>query len=178
MRNTLIPLVLCMAVYTAKAQSTESDVTKASTSYPEVVITAKSTEKPPNIRGPISLTSRSSDKPRAEGKNYSSSELEVMTKMQLTGIYLDQISKLNLLLPFIAFDQEDKLSPDDLIGIKVPQGRSNFSSLEKIKEQTLNINKLYEEELASLLPYSDKADIVRSIIFLQKSVKAISEGSY
>ena len=178
MRNTLIPLVLCMAVYIAKAQTTESDLTKASTSSPEVVITAKAIDKPPTLRGPISLTSKSSDKPRAEEKNYSSSELEVMTKMQLTEIYLDQISKLNLLLPFIAFDQEDKLSPDDLIGVKVPQGRSNFSSLEKIKEQTLNINKLYEEELVSLLPYSDKADIVRSIIFLQKSVKAISEGSY
>jgi hypothetical protein len=98
--------------------------------------------------------------------------------MQLTGIYLGRISKLNLLLPFIAFDQEDKLSPKELIGVKVPQGRSNFSSLEKIKEQTLNINKLYEEELVSLLPYSDKSALVRSIIFLQKSVKAISEGDY
>ncbi len=178
MRNIIILFALCMTVYIANAQSTESDLTKESSPYPDVVVTAAPIEKAPTIRRPISLTSESSERPRSEERNYSSSELEVMTKMQLTGIYLDQISKLNLLLPFIAFDQEDKLSPDDLIGIKVPQGRSNFSSLEKIKEQTLNINKLYEEELASLLPYSDKADIVRSIIFLQKSVKAISEGSY
>ena len=178
MRNVFIPLVLCMAVYSAKAQSTESDLTKATTSVPEVVVTSSAIEKTPTIRGPIKRTANSLYRPKSEDKNYAVAELEVMSKMQLTGIYLDQISKLNLLLPFIAFDQEDKLSPKELIGEKIPQGRSNFTSLEKIKEQTLSINKLYEEELASLLPYSDKADMIRSIVFLQKSVKAISEGSY
>ncbi len=173
-----------MTVFMTNAQSTESDMTETTTASPEVVVTASVIEetpvieKTPNVRGPITRPSKSVDATKSPEKSYNVAELEVMTKMQLTGIYLDQISKLYLLLPFIAFDQQDKLSPNDLIGVKVPQGRSNFSSLEKIKEQTLNINKLYQEELASLLPYSDKADIVRSIIFFQKSVKAISEGAY
>ena len=177
MRDLFFPLVLCLTVYAASAQSTESDLTKASTSVPDILITSADIVES-SFQEPVQRPPKSVTKPRAQEKSYSIAELEAMTKMQLTAIYLDRISKLYLLLPFIAFDQQDKLSPDDLIGVKVPKGRSNFSSLEKIQEQTVNINKLYEEELASLLPYSDKTDIIRSIIFFQNSVKAIAEGAY
>ena len=177
MKNLLILVVLSASISAVFAQTSEPDVVETA-SFDEVVITASATDAKINDRITPKRSSVIPRKPASPDNVYSLAELEVMSKMELTEIYLGQISKLNFLLPYITFNQEDRLNPDDLIGVKIPNGRSNFSSLEKIKEQTLSINKLYNEELATLLPYSDKADIIRSIIFVQRSIKAISEGAY
>lgn len=97
---------------------------------------------------------------------YTDSLLNCKTKMELTDIYLDQITKLAFATPYTSFTIAAK---DSTKGLDMPSSKY----IAKKRERILDISALYEqtmkEQLYELVPYSDKKDMIRAILFLQKT---------
>jgi len=107
---------------------------------------------------------------------YTDSTLNTMTKMQLTKVYLDQITTLAFSAPYTPFT----IGVNDSIHgeLDIPVSRYTARKREKIMEMSKAYGELMEERLYELVPYSDKKDIIRAILFLQETnsnIKVISK---
>jgi len=95
------------------------------------------------------------------------SSLSTMTKMQLTKLYLSEIEKLAFSAPYTPFTigVADTLRGD----LDIPISKSIVKKRNKILEMSKAYGELMEEQLYELVPYSDKKDIIRAILFLQET---------
>jgi hypothetical protein len=98
---------------------------------------------------------------------YTDSTLNTMTKMQLTKIYLDEVTKLAFSSPYTPFT----IGVNDSINgeLDIPVSRYTSRKRDKIMEMSKAYGELMEEQLYELVPYSDKKDIIRAILFLQET---------
>jgi len=107
---------------------------------------------------------------------YTDSTLNTMTKMQLTKVYLDQVTTLAFSAPYTPFTVGVN---DSIHGeLDIPVSRYTAKKREKIMEMSKAYGELMEEKLYELVPYSDKKDIIRAILFLQETnsnIKVISK---
>jgi hypothetical protein len=107
---------------------------------------------------------------------YTDSTLNTMTKMQLTKVYLDQVTTLAFSAPYTPFTVGVN---DSIHGeLDIPVSRYTSKKREKIMEMSKAYGELMEEKLYELVPYSDKKDIIRAILFLQETnsnIKVISK---
>ena len=95
------------------------------------------------------------------------SSLSTMTKMQLTKLYLSEIEKLAFSAPYTPFTigVADTLRGD----LDIPVSKGIVKKRNKILEMSKAYGELMEEQLYELVPYSDKKDIIRAILFLQET---------
>ena len=113
-------------------------------------------------------------KPNNQGKNYSVGELDKLGKLELTRIYVDQVNKLTLLLPYVPFNQKgDAIS---LSGMGIPNTKDNNDAIKSLDNSGGNHNETLNETLNNIIPYADKADIIQSILFLQGFLDKIEAG--
>jgi hypothetical protein len=98
---------------------------------------------------------------------YTDSTLNTMTKMQLTKVYLDEVTKLAFSSPYTPFT----IGVNDSINgeLDIPVSRYTSRKRDKIMEMSKAYGELMEEQLYELVPYSDKKDIIRAILFLQET---------
>ena len=98
---------------------------------------------------------------------YTDSTLNTMTKMQLTKVYLDEVTKLAFSSPYTPFT----IGVNDSINgeLDIPVSRYTSRKRDKIMEMSKAYGELMEDQLYELVPYSDKKDIIRAIIFLQET---------
>ena len=107
---------------------------------------------------------------------YNDSTLNTMTKMQLTKIYLDEVTTLAFSTPYTPFT----IGVSDTIHgeLDIPVSKYTARKRDKIMEMSKTYGELMEEQLYELVPYSDKKDIIRAILFLQETnseIKTISK---
>lgn len=107
---------------------------------------------------------------------YNDSTLNTMTKMQLTKVYLDEVTKLAFSTPYTPFT----IGVNDSIHgeLDIPVSKYTARKRDKIMEMSKSYGELMEEQLYELVPYSDKKDIIRAILFLQETnseIKTISK---
>ena len=107
---------------------------------------------------------------------YTDSTLSTMTKMQLTKVYLDEVTKLAFSTPYTPFT----IGVSDTIHgeLDIPVSKYTARKRDKIMEMSKTYGELMEEQLYELVPYSDKKDIIRAILFLQETnseIKTISK---
>jgi hypothetical protein len=98
---------------------------------------------------------------------YTDSTLNTMTKMQLTKVYLDEVTKLAFSSPYTPFT----IGVNDSINgeLDIPVSRYTSRKRDKIMEMSKAYGELMEDQLYELVPYSDKKDIIRAILFLQET---------
>lgn len=98
---------------------------------------------------------------------YTDSTLSTMTKMQLTKIYLDEVTTLAFSTPYTPFT----IGVSDTIHgeLDIPVSKYTSRKRDKIMEMSKTYGALMEEQLYELVPYSDKKDIIRAILFLQET---------
>lgn len=98
---------------------------------------------------------------------YTDSTLNTMSKLQLTKIYLDQVTTLAFSTPYTPFTigVSDTIHGD----LDIPVSRYTSKKRDKIMEMSKAYGELMEEQLYELVPYSDKKDIIRAILFLQET---------
>lgn len=98
---------------------------------------------------------------------YNDSTLNTMTKMQLTKIYLDEVTRLAFSTPYAPFT----IGVNDTIHgeLDIPVSKYTTRKRDKIVEMAKLYGALMEEQLYELVPYSDKKDIIRAILFLQET---------
>ncbi len=110
----------------------------------------------------------------AANKHYTVGELDKMGKLELSRLYVAQVNKLNLLLPYIPFNQKgDAVS---LAGMGIPNTKNNNGAIKEMDGTVGNHNSVMGESLTSLIPYADKVDIIKSILFLQNVVERVEAG--
>ena len=101
----------------------------------------------------------------AQQTNYTEVELSRLSKMKLTDIYLGELSKLAFKAPYATFSfgsVQDSSSTLDL-----PTSKYTAHKRDAIQDMSEEYGKVMREKLYELVPYSDKKDIIRGIMFLQ-----------
>lgn len=94
------------------------------------------------------------------------SSLYKMTKMQLTNIYLDEVTKLAFSTPYVPFTMGVN---DSIHGeLDIPVSRYTSRKRDTIQEMSKQYGETMKEKLYELVPYSDKKDIIRAIIYLRE----------
>jgi hypothetical protein len=94
------------------------------------------------------------------------SSLYRMTKMQLTKMYLDEVTKLAFNAPYTPFT----IGVNDTIHgeLDIPVSKYTARKRDRIMEMSKAYGNLMEEQLYELVPYSDKNDIIRAILFVRE----------
>lgn len=94
------------------------------------------------------------------------SVLQSMTKMQLTSLYLEQITTLAFNSPYTPFT----IGVQDSVKTELDIPTSKY--IDKKRDTVTEISKAYsniiKDKLYEIVPYSDKQDIIRAIVFLQE----------
>lgn len=110
----------------------------------------------------------------AAGTHYTIGDLDQLGKLDLTQIYVAQVSKLNMLLPYVPFNQKgDAVS---LSGMGIPNTKDNNGAIKDLDSNGGQHNEALNENLNNIIPYADKADIIKSILFLQNVIEKIEAG--
>lgn len=100
--------------------------------------------------------------------------LDQMGKLELARIYVAQCSKLNMLLPYIPFNQKgDAVS---LSGMGIPDTKDNNDYIKRLDTSSGSHNESLDNTLNVIIPYADKEDIIKAILFLQGVVERIEAG--
>lgn len=109
-----------------------------------------------------------------ESTHYTLGQLDAKNKLELAKIYVDQVHKLNLLLPYIPFNQKgDAVS---LAGMGIPNTKDNNEMIKNLDTSSGTHNESLDVELTKLIPYSDKSDIIKAILFIQDVIERVENG--
>lgn len=108
------------------------------------------------------------------GNHFTIGQLSEMGKLDLTSIYVTQVHKLNTLLPYVPFNQKgDAVS---LSNMGIPNSKDNNGHIKKLDTSGGTHNEVLDETLNNIVPYADKEDIIKSILFLQQVIEKIEAG--
>lgn len=102
---------------------------------------------------------------------HTDSSLNLMNKMTLTEIYLTQINQLGMSLPYSPFTLNGRDSINSELDI--PTSKYLGRKRESISKESTIYGELMKEQLYEIVPYSDKKDIIESILFLQEINRTI-----
>lgn len=82
-----------------------------------------------------------------------------MTKVQLAEVYLKEVQRVTQTICYITFDS---------IAADVPNTKYTQAKFEKVKKKIEAYNETIMKELMEIIPYSDKKEILESIIYLKQ----------
>lgn len=87
---------------------------------------------------------------------------EQMSKMQLTKIYLEQVQSIALNAPYASFTMSDTTGVIDM-----PSSKYLKNKREALSKITATYSKTVLTQLNEIIPYADKAEIIKAILFLE-----------
>lgn len=100
------------------------------------------------------------------GQAHTDSSLSTLTKMELSNVYLEQVTTLAFNAPYTPFTIDVLDSTRTELDIPtsryIGKKRSDVLSMSKSYSETM------KEQLYEIVPYSDKKDIIKAILFLQE----------
>ena len=101
-------------------------------------------------------------------------DLDKLGKLDLTVIYVQQIQKLNQLLPYCAFNQKGEAT--SLANMGVPGSKDNNGTVKKLDASIANHNEILLQTMSDIIPYSDKEEIIKAILFIQGIAERLEAG--
>ena len=112
--------------------------------------------------------------------NYTDSLLQKKTKMELTQIYLDEVKQIMGAIPYspFALRSDSMMSDTSTYQLDIPKTRYTSNKIENLSDETVDLNKMIQHSLYEIVPYSDKVDIIRAILYVQdinKHMKNLSK---
>ena len=105
---------------------------------------------------------------------YLKDTLEQMNKLELTKIYLQQVQSLNNILPYASFNIKGQAN--GVKQIDIPKSKYTSSKRTKVSDRAKNYNETVNENLNEIIPYSDKAEIIKGILFVQEMINRLDQG--
>jgi hypothetical protein len=105
---------------------------------------------------------------------YSQDTLVQMNKLDLTKIYLQQVQSLNNILPYASFNIKGQAN--GVKQIDIPKSKYTSSKRTKVSDKAKNYNETVNENLNEIIPYSDKAEIIKGILFVQEMISRLDQG--
>lgn len=112
--------------------------------------------------------------PGVNDKHHTIGELATMGKLDLSNIYVEQVQKLTLLLPYVPFNQKGEAV--SLAKMGVPSTKDNNDAVKLLDASGGSHNERLAEGLNNVVPYADTKDIIRAILFLQDMIERIEAG--
>lgn len=80
------------------------------------------------------------------------------SKIKLTEIYLNEVVRVTNMLPVCAFDTLDN---------NVPKSKYTQGKFKKTENRMTKFNEILLEEYREIIPYADKKELIRSIVYLK-----------
>lgn len=105
---------------------------------------------------------------------YTQDSLSKMNKLDLTKIYLDQVQSLNNILPYASFNIKGQAS--GVKQIDIPKSKYTNAKRNRVSEKAENYNSTVNENLNEIIPYSDKSEIIKGILFVQEMIGRLDQG--
>lgn len=122
----------------------------------------------------VSTYAQSGSGDNFRGPHYTVGDLDKLGKLELTKIYVEQVNKLGMLLPFVPFNQKgDAVS---LSGMGIPNSKDNNDYIKVLDASSGDHSERMQQTLENIIPYADKTDIINSILFLQGVIERIELG--
>jgi hypothetical protein len=84
--------------------------------------------------------------------------LNSYSKIKLTEIYLNEIVRVTNILPICAFDTLDN---------NVPKTKYTQGKFRRTENKMVKFNEVLLKEYREIIPYADKKELIRSIIYLK-----------
>ena len=101
-------------------------------------------------------------------KYYTKEELNKMPKLALIDIYKSRLTYLIEILPFISLHPEPGATFHEM---SIPETEANIAHLEKESKNKQTFVKSLSETLDDVIPYSEKTNIVWSILYFDEMIK-------
>ena len=99
-------------------------------------------------------------------------ELKDIQKKELLDLYIERVKVLTKVLPYIPLTTKPGITITDL---GIPDDSDNKKILESQAEETTKYLESTFEFQKKLLPYSDKEDLIASILFYENILKSLHE---
>lgn len=106
--------------------------------------------------------------------HYSATELLGKGKLELTKIFLYQVQALNNSLPYAAFPLKGQAS--NIIKLEIPVSNYTQKKRDCVTDKAEKYNETIDKSLYEIIPYSDKNDIIKAILFIQEMVDKLDKG--
>ncbi|GAL86219.1 hypothetical protein CHU_1762 [Sporocytophaga myxococcoides] len=101
-------------------------------------------------------------------KFYSKDELNKLQKLDLIEVYKSRLAYLIEILPFLSLNPEPGSSFREM---SIPETETNISHLEKEMKNKQDFIKSLFETLDDVVPYSEKTNIIWSILYFDDMIK-------
>jgi hypothetical protein len=105
-------------------------------------------------------------------KFHEKSELETMQKGPLLDLYIERIKVLVNTLPYIALTTKPGITMQD---VGIPDNSENIKALNTQKENTTTFLNTTIEFQRTMMPYSDKGNLVTSILYYESMLKELNQ---
>ncbi len=126
-------------------------------------------EIPSEVKKPINVTYVS--KTAVLEKFHNEVELEKLGKLELTQLYIDRVTILTEIMPYIALSTH--AAGENLKNLGVPETKANVSDLQKeVKSKEAYIENIHVT-LNDVIPYSDTDKIIWSILFMEDIIHRV-----
>lgn len=113
-----------------------------------------------------------------QSNQFTESNLMGMTKLKLSEIYLQQIDVFAQALPYAAFTLQTGSPSDSLKGnMDIPQSKYLKTKRADLQKTTIEYGKVVKQNLFEIIPYSDKQDIIKAILYFQSINEMIKKPS-
>lgn len=101
-------------------------------------------------------------------KYHTQEELDKLGKIELTQIYMERIVVLTEIVPYLALHTKPGATLKEM---GIPETKANIEHMENaVKGKKLYLEAV-KNTLDDVIPYSDKTNIIQSIIFFEKMIK-------
>lgn len=105
---------------------------------------------------------------------HSATELLGKGKLELSKIFLYQVQALNNSLPYAAFPLKGQAS--NIIKLEIPVSNYTQKKRDCVTDKAEKYNETIDKSLYEIIPYSDKNDIIKAILFIQEMVDKLDKG--
>lgn len=103
---------------------------------------------------------------------YDDKALKAMSKGELLELYIERIKVLVKTLPYIALATRPGVTMSDL---GIPDDAEHRKALELETEATSSFLEITVDFQRKMLPYSDKSQLISSILFYEQTLKSLHE---
>lgn len=106
--------------------------------------------------------------------HYDTTFLNSKSKLELTKIYLEQVQIINNILPYAAFPIKGQVM--GINQIDIPSSKYTGDKRERVSNKVNVYNETMNKNLQEIIPYSDKNEIIKGIMFIQDMIQKIDLG--
>ncbi len=108
-------------------------------------------------------------------KYHNEVDLEKLGKLELTELYLERVSVVTEIIPYLALHKNP--AGATLADLGIPETKANVSRLEKEVKSKLAYLEAIRATLHDIIPYADKRNIIWSILFLEEVIHKIEKAA-